>query len=199
MPKVKLTKSVKSFSEISEQPIVNEVIDNGNRYNNNEVIESTNQPLQYKGKKPKNDNMPPEGVFPEHLINIALLIKNNAEIRRFTSLGIINYLLQKGEISGNNRYVTFRWNKFCVKCNGLVREYSYTESFFLNCLVASFASFSASAQKTIDIFTRKELKAGMNKVIYAEEVSDIIEMNNTHTGETSSDEVNELGEINSSK
>ena len=30
--------------------------------------------------------------FPEHYIKLALIIRNNSEIRRFTSLGIINYL-----------------------------------------------------------------------------------------------------------
>lgn len=45
--------------------------------------------------------------FPKHVVAIALLIKNNAEIRRFTALGILNYLLQKGEINGEHRYVSF--------------------------------------------------------------------------------------------
>lgn len=115
--------------------------------------------------------------YPEHYVNIALLIKNNAEIRRFTALGILNYLLQKGEIRGEHRYVTFKWNKFAVKCNGLMREYSYNEPFFLNALVASFSSFSASAQRTIDAFCHKEMSVGITKAVDQDEVDNIVELN----------------------
>ena len=115
--------------------------------------------------------------FPEHIKDIALLIHNNAEIRRFTALGIINYLLQKGEIKGDKRYVVFKWNKFAVKCDGLTREYSFREPFFLNALVASFASFSASAQKTIDQFARKEMNSGIDKAVDSESVNEIIALN----------------------
>lgn len=114
--------------------------------------------------------------FPEHVVQLALIIKNNAEIRRFTALGILNYLLQKGEISGDKRYVSFKWNKFAVKANGLMREYPYTEPFFINALVAAFTSFSASAQTTIDIFCHKEMSVGIDKAVDQEEVNEIIGM-----------------------
>lgn len=122
-------------------------------------------------------------IYPEHLINLVLIIKNNAEIRRFTSIGILNYLLQKGEISGPNRYVSYKWNKFSVRYNGLIREYLYTEPFFINCLVASFTSFSAVAQKTINAFCRKELGNGSKDYINKDEVTAIVESNDTHCNE----------------
>ena len=115
--------------------------------------------------------------FPKHVVGIALLIKNNAEIRRFTALGILNYLLQKGEITGDHRYVTFKWNKFAVKANNLMREYSYNEPFFLNDLVAAFSSFSASAQRIIDEFCRQEMSIGLNKAVDQDEVNDIVALN----------------------
>lgn len=114
--------------------------------------------------------------FPEHIVQLALIIKNNAEIRRFTALGILNYLLQKGEIQGDKRYVSFKWNKFAVKANGLMREYPYTEPFFINALVAAFTSFSASAQRTIDIFCHKEMSVGIDKAVDQEEVDEIVGM-----------------------
>ena len=133
------------------------------------------QPFARKSKKP---GIPDTAKnYPEHYVNIALLIKNNAEIRRFTALGILNYLLQKGEIHGEHRYVTFKWNKFAVKCNGLMREYSYNEPFFLNALVASFSSFSASAQRTIDAFCHKEMSVGIAKAVDQDEVDNIVELN----------------------
>lgn len=133
-------------------------------------------------KKPyreKNANGLPAVVdnFPKHVVGIALLIKNNAEIRRFTALGILNYLLQKGEIAGDHRYVTFKWNKFAVKANNLMREYSYNEPFFLNALVAAFSSFSASAQRIIDEFCRQEMSIGLNKAVDQDEVNDIVALN----------------------
>ena len=133
---------------------------------------------QQKAKKDKKKELPPvTGRYPDHVVQIALIIKNNAEIRRFTALGVLNYLLQKGEIKGNARYVSFKWNKFAVKCNGLMREYSYNEPFFLNALVASFASFSASAQRTIDHFCKQEMSVGISKAVDSEEVDNIVALN----------------------
>lgn len=90
--------------------------------------------------------------FGKENVSIALLLKNNAEIRRFTSLAIINYLSQKGEIKGEHKYVAFKWDKFSVKCDNLMREFSYKEDFFVSALIGSFASFANSAQKTISEF-----------------------------------------------
>ncbi len=114
-------------------------------------------------------------AYPEHVRNIAFLMKNNSEIRRFTAIGIINYLLQRGEIKGTKRYVSFLWNKFQVKVDGLTKEYYYTEPFFLNCLVASFTSFAASATQTINTFTRKEMSIGVEKACDQNEIDEIVE------------------------
>ena len=134
-------------------------------------------------KNKKKDGRPSVvAKFPEHVVQIALLIKNNAEIRRFTALGILNYLLQKGEIRGDKRYVSFKWNKFAVKANGLMREYSYNEPFFLNALVAAFSSFSASAQRTIDAFCKKEMSVGIAKAVDQEEVENIAVLNEQYQG-----------------
>lgn len=136
-----------------------------------------------KDKKAKVKGIAPAAAnYPEHVVAIALIIKNNAEIRRFTALGILNYLLQKGEIKGDNRYVSFKWNKFAVKCNGLMREYSYTEPFFINALVASFNSFSASAQRTIDAFCHKEMSVSIHKAVDKEEVEAITALNEEYQG-----------------
>lgn len=143
------------------------------------VFEETvsNVPNTTKNKKKKDSIPPVASNFPEHIVQIALLLKNNAEIRRFTALGVLNYLLQKGEIAGEKRYVSFKWNKFAVKCDGLMREYFYSEPFFLNALVAAFSSFSASAQRTINNFCRKEMSVGIDKAVDQEEVNNIAALN----------------------
>lgn len=145
------------------------------------VNSSTNN---FSKKKDKKSTLPPSaGMYPEHIVAVALIIKNNAEIRRFTALGILNYLLQKGEIKGDKRYVSFKWNKFAVKANGLMREFSYNEPFFLNALVAAFSSFSASAQRTIDAFCKKEMSVGITKAVDQEEVDNITALNEEYQGD----------------
>jgi hypothetical protein len=142
------------------------------------AVETVSETKEFKrNKKSREDIIPPFArKFPKHILDIALLIHNNAEIKRFTALGIINYLLNKKEIKGNHRFVIFKWNKFAVKCDGLTREYLYTEPFFLNSLVASFSSFSASAQRTIDEFVRKEMSVGIDKAVDGNEVNEIVAM-----------------------
>lgn len=98
--------------------------------------------------------------YPAHIVKLVNLVKSNSDIRRYTSLGILNYLQQKGLASKNDKgkvgYVTFNWTKFRVNNNGLSTEYRYTEPFFLNCLIASFTSFANAAQKIIATFCSKE-------------------------------------------
>ena len=79
-------------------------------------------------------------------------------------------------------HVSFKWNKFAVKANGLMREYSYNEPFFLNALVAAFSSFSASAQRTIDAFCKKEMSVGITKAVDQEEVDNIAALNEQYQG-----------------
>ena len=162
-----------------EETTASNVTINGNAENKpsaepTHVATATPSPIR---KPEKGDLSSITSRFPDHMVQIALLMKNNAEIRRFTALGILNYLLQKGEIKGEKRYVSFKWNKFAVKADGLMREFSYNEPFFLNALVASFASFSASAQRIIDNFCRKEMSVGIAKAVDQDEVDNIVSLN----------------------
>lgn len=122
-------------------------------------------------------NIPPFAQnVPEHIINLAAICKYNAEIKRFTAIGILNYLSQTNEIVRSPKdYVKFKWDKFSVKNNGLAREYKYSEPFFLTALVAAFSSFSASAQRIIDEFCKKEMSIGINKAVVQEDVDNVIE------------------------
>lgn len=129
--------------------------------------------------------------IPEHVKNVAFIIRNNAEIRRFTALGIINHLLETGEIHGNKNYVVFRFNKFSVKSDGLAREYFYTAPFFLNALVASFSLFSASAQQTIDEFTNREVSKNLEDIVNPEVINNIIKKVFSKSFENSIDDIDE--------
>lgn len=163
---------------VSKRAMINSRVANNN---SNVADNATEVDTNYSNNGVHNEYKPNKFVanaadkYPEHIVAIATIVKNNAEIRRFTALGILNYLLQKKEISGDKRYVSFKWNKFTVKWNGLARDFYYTEPFFLNALVASFSSFSASAQKAITRFCNIETKA--NDALSQEEVDNIVKLN----------------------
>ena len=52
---------------------------------------------------------------------------------------------------------------FAVVINGLKREYSYREQFFIDSLVGAFKSFAEDSQRTIETFIKEE-----NKIINGE-------------------------------
>ena len=113
--------------------------------------------------------------IPTHVLELACIVKDNAEIRRFTSLAILNYLHQKNELRGKKGYVDFLWNKFAVKAGGLSREYRYTEPFFIKALVSAFTSFANSANKTINNFLEIELNTEISEVTNEKEIAEIVE------------------------
>ena len=115
----------------------------------------------------KNDVKTVREKLPEHLVNFVAIIKNNSEIRRFTSLAIINYLKQKEIITGKYNFVIFGWTKFTVKSDGLGIDYRYNEQFLVDALVGSFTSFANNATEIIDCFVEIEnekLKANETNV-----------------------------------
>lgn len=118
--------------------------------------------------------------LPKHVLNLSLIVKNNAEIRRFTSLGIINYLYQKGVIDTRKVYVNFMFDKFAVIKNNLATEYSYTEPFFINCMIASFTSFANAAQRIINEFCKQEIDNRIGNVADEEEIKNIVKANEEH-------------------
>lgn len=95
---------------------------------------------------------------PDHVLEIAYIPKDNAAIRRYCSLNILNHLSQIGVIrkDGKGNYVKFLWNKFRVSSDGIIKEYSYREKFFLVALISSFNQFANAAQQIISDFMDKE-------------------------------------------
>lgn len=126
----------------------------------------------YKGNATENMDAIIER-FGEYNVKIATLMKYNAEIRRFTALGILNWLTQKGVIKAKSKYVTFKWNKFVVRVDGLNKEFSYKEDFFINALVASFASLANYATFVINDFIKYEIEADANDVLNSEDIDEL--------------------------
>lgn len=103
---------------------------------------------------------------PEHIRNIVYVLNNNAEIRRFTSLAMINTLRVSNAISEDDKvYIKFGINKFSIIINGLAQEQHYNNNFFIDAFSASFAAFARSAQKLINTFCEVE-----NREINEEEI-----------------------------
>ncbi len=97
-----------------------------------------------------------QNKIPTHVRDLVLLVKNNAEIRRFTALGVINALKASGDIQGEKCYVEFKWTHFCVSCDKLRRDFRYSEAAFINALVESFSKFAASAEVIINTYATEE-------------------------------------------
>lgn len=98
-------------------------------------------------------------IYPQHIVNLVSLLKSNSDIRRYTSFTILNYLSQKGIIEDSTGYVQFNWKKFRVTNHGISVEYRYTNTFFLNCLIASFTCFANKGQRVIAEYCSKEFPA----------------------------------------
>lgn len=118
--------------------------------------------------------------LPAHLRDVVFQLRNNSEIRRFTSIGIINYLTEQGELNGNNKSVIFYWNKFAVKCDGLIREYNYSSPVFIKCFAASIPSIASYIQDKIEDFCEAELNKSLDEVCTNEELSAIVLSNIAH-------------------
>ena len=112
------------------------------------------KPKTVVGKEKREINV----EVPEHILEIAYIPKDNAAIRRYTSLNILNHLSQTGVIrkDGKGNFVKFLWNKFRVSSDGIIKEYSYREQFFLTALISAFGQFASNAQETIATFMEKE-------------------------------------------
>lgn len=118
----------------------------------NKVISGKTRTVVGKEKREINVDVP------DHVLEIAYIPKDNAAIRRYCSLNILNHLSQIGVIrkDGKGNYVKFLWNKFRVSSDGIIKEYSYREKFFLVALISSFNQFANAAQQTISDFMDKE-------------------------------------------
>lgn len=110
---------------------------------------------------------------PEHIRNLVYLLISNAEIRRYTSRGIINLMKQKDYIPADAKcYIEFKNTKYLVWVNGLETAFTYNNTIFMNCFAASFISFANAANKVINTFLKVE-NASINDKEITEIVNDL--------------------------
>jgi len=102
----------------------------------------------FRSKKLENGLPYATQFYKNHLVKIALLIKNNAEFRRMLSLAIKQDLIANGECKPEDKiYISYYWNKYSISINGLKREEFYANKDFASCFAVAnnlFASYSIS-------------------------------------------------------
>lgn len=167
-------KEVKEVPAENNEPMVEQELPNDEGENRPQFVKTEKEDKLGKIARKLKEN-PAVKNIPTHVLELACIVKDNAEIRRFTSLAILNYLHQKNELHGKKGYVDFLWNKFAVKAGGLSREYRYTEPFFIKALVSAFTSFANSANKTINNFLEIELNTEISEVTNNKEIAEIVE------------------------
>ena len=166
--------AVKKVPAENNEPMVEQELPNDEGENRPQFVKTEKEDKLGKIARKFKEN-PAVKNIPTHVLELACIVKDNAEIRRFTSLAILNYLHQKNELRGKKGYVDFLWNKFAVKAGGLSREYRYTELFFIKALVSAFTSFANSANKTINNFLEIELNIEISEVTNEKEIAEIVE------------------------
>ena len=100
-----------------------------------------------------------------HLVRMIRIVQANADIRRYTSLGIEKRLIDKGIITEGGNYIDFRWDKFTVKSKGINTDYRYTELVFLESFVASFSILANVAGKALENYCKIEFEDNAKNVI----------------------------------
>lgn len=166
--------AVKKVPAENNEPMVRQELPNNEEENRPQFVKAEKEDKLGKIARKLKEN-PAVKNIPTHVLELACIVKDNAEIRRFTSLAILNYLHQKNELRGKKGYVDFLWNKFAVKAGGLSREYRYTEPFFIKALVSAFTSFANSANKTINNFLEIELNTEIDEITNEKEIAEIVE------------------------
>lgn len=135
--------------------------------NKKSFLERVRPAKKEKGGTRVGKNERPLGIdVPDHILEVAYLLKNNQAIRRYTSIGILNYLIQHDEINPDDKgkYVEFKWNKFTVSADGLKKEYSFYEEMFLIAIQAAFKSFAEDAEKVLNNFVDEENKIRQERI-----------------------------------
>ena len=91
---------------------------------------------------------------PEELQNVIKIVKYNANIKRHTSLNILNTFVEDGFIDeAKGCFVDFQWDKYTVKSKGVVKEYAYDKT-FVQALVKAHEDMAKDSTVAISTFVK---------------------------------------------
>lgn len=102
-------------------------------------------------KKPFKKSNNTSKVAPE-LEEMIKIVKYNANIKRHTSLNILNRFVEDGfidEVKGG--FVEFNWDKYSVKSKGVAKEYDYDKT-FVEALVKAHSDMAKDSEASIKKF-----------------------------------------------
>ena len=108
-----------------------------------------------------------------HIVRMIRVLHANADIRRYTALGIVNRLIANGTITEEGNYVRFRWDKFTVSSKGINNDYRYTDIVFLESFVGAFGILTSVASKSLDNFCKIEFDKLSGEKIDAKNVDSV--------------------------
>ena len=95
--------------------------------------------------------------YPEHVNRCTLLARNNAEFKRLLSLLLIQLHKEAGDIGENAKtYIKFNFNKYSVRVNGLITEYSMKTKLFITAYAAAIVAFDQYSQHTLATYVNNE-------------------------------------------
>lgn len=90
-------------------------------------------------------------------LNLAMMVRNSASLRRHVSLAIKQQMLASGNITAEDKfYARFGLTHFTVKVNGLGQDYHYTEVMFLRALMSASITIVACIEALINDFTSEK-------------------------------------------
>lgn len=105
-----------------------------------------------------------------HIVRMIRILHANADIRRYTALGIVSRLISKSTITEEGNYIRFRWDKYTVCSKGINTDYRYTEKLFLEAFVGAFSILATVASKALDNFCKCEFDKVTGEIVNGDEV-----------------------------
>lgn len=98
-----------------------------------------------------------ESRFPEHSRRLTFLCRNNAEFKRLLSLALIHLHRENETIPADAKaYVKFNFNKYSIKAEGLITEYSMKTKLFTTAMVTAIVAFNQYSQNTLANYVNNE-------------------------------------------
>lgn len=131
----------------------------------------------FRSKKLENGLPYATQFYKNHLVKIALLIKNNAEFRRMLSLAIKQDLIANGECKPEDKiYISYYWNKYSISINGLKREEFYANKDFASCFAVANNLFASYSISILENFLVNEFEKDIINYDVVEEYTSILKL-----------------------
>lgn len=168
---------------------------NNNRYNNGNFRAKSNNNANAPVKKffkQRNADLKKNPNLPDYVKNLIKILKNNAEMRRFVSIGIIQYLRNEGVVTGKSVYVDFAWSKFAVVVDGLGKDYRYNEAWVATAFIAALRNFSDNVIEVVNNYFLCQDNKSLSQITTQDKIDSLAALNNKYLSNSSNEEDEEV-------